>query len=313
MNYYNEIKNKIIDDEVYSKIKDYSKERHKVITYFEIGKLLTEAGGKYGDNIIEEYSKKLVIEVGKKYNRSTLFRMKQFYNVFSNEKVAPLVQQLSWSHCLILLPIKNINEINYYINQVSKRNLSKRQLEEIVKNNEYERLPVATRNKLIYKDRVEVKDLVPNPILIKNKNNIEIITEKALHHLILEDIESFMKELGNSYSFIGSEYKIKIGNTYNYIDLLLYNIEFNCYVVVELKVTELKKEFNCYVVVELKVTELKKEHIGQIEFYMNYIDKNLRKVTQDKTIGIIICKKDNKFIMEYCSDSRILAKEYQLI
>ena len=279
MNYYNEIKNKIIDDEVYSKIKDYSKERHKVITYFEIGKLLTEAGGKYGDNIIEEYSKKLVIEVGKKYNRSTLFRMKQFYNVFSNEKVAPLVQQLSWSHCLILLPIKNINEINYYINQVSKRNLSKRQLEEIVKNNEYERLPVATRNKLIYKDRVEAKDLVPNPILIKNKNNIEIITEKALHHLILEDIESFMKELGNSYSFIGSEYKIKIGNTYNYIDLLLYNIEFNC-----------------YVVVELKVTELKKEHIGQIEFYMNYIDKNLRKVTQDKTIGIIICKKDNKFI-----------------
>ena len=138
MNYYNEIKNKIIDNEIYSKIKDYSKERHKVITYFEIGKLLTEAGGKYGDNIIEEYSKKLVIEVGKKYNRSTLFRMKQFYNVFSNEKVAPLVQQLSWSHCLILLPIKNINEINYYINQVSKRNLSKRQLEEIVKNNEYE-------------------------------------------------------------------------------------------------------------------------------------------------------------------------------
>lgn len=260
MNYYNEIKNKIIDNEVYSKIKDYSKERHKVITYFEIGKLLTEAGGKYGDNIIEEYSKKLVIEVGKKYNRSTLFRMKQFYNVFSNEKVAPLVQQLSWSHCLILLPIKNINEINYYINQVSKRNLSKRQLEEIVKNNEYERLPVATRNKLIYKDRVEVKDLVPNPILIKNKNNIEIITEKALHHLILEDIESFMKELGNSFSFIGSEYKIKIGNNFNYMDLLLFNIEYNC-----------------YVVVELKITELKKEHIGQIQIYMNYIDENLRK------------------------------------
>ena len=296
MNYYNEIKNKIIDNEVYSKIKDYSKERHKVITYLEIGKLLTEAGGKYGDNIIEEYSKKLVIEVGKKYNRSTLFRMKQFYNVFSNEKVAPLVQQLSWSHCLILLPIKNINEINYYINQVSKRNLSKRQLEEIVKNNEYERLPVATRNKLIYKDRVEVKDLVPNPILIKNKNNIEIITEKALHHLILEDIELFMKELGNSFSFIGSEYKIKIGNNFNYMDLLLFNIEYNC-----------------YVVVELKITELKKEHIGQIQIYMNYIDENLRKINQDKTIGIIICKQDNKYVIKYCSDDRIIAREYELV
>ena len=296
MNYYNEIKNKIIDNEVYSKIKDYSKERHKVITYFEIGKLLTEAGGKYGDNIIEEYSKKLVIEVGKKYNRSTLFRMKQFYNVFSNEKVAPLVQQLSWSHCLILLPIKNINEINYYINQVSKRNLSKRQLEEIVKNNEYERLPVATRNKLIYKDRVEVKDLVPNPILIKNKNNIEIITEKALHHLILEDIELFMKEIGNSFSFIGSEYKIKIGNNFNYMDLLLFNIEYNC-----------------YVVVELKITELKKDHIGQIQVYMNYIDENLRKMNQDKTIGIIICKQDNKYVIKYCSDDRIIAREYELV
>ena len=178
MNYYNEIKEKLIDDEVYSKIKDYSKERHKVITYFEIGRLLNEAGGKYGDNIIDEYSKKLVLEVGKKYNRSTLFRMKQFYNVFSNEKVAPLVQQLSWSHCLILLPIKNIDKINYYINQVSNRNLSKRQLKEIIKSNEYERLPLETKTKLVTNKEIEVKDLVPNPILIRNKNNIEIVSEK---------------------------------------------------------------------------------------------------------------------------------------
>ena len=75
MNYYNEIKNKLIDNEIYEKVKDYSKERNKVKTYFEIGKLLNEAGGKYGDKIIEEYSKKLMIEVGKKYNKSTLFRI----------------------------------------------------------------------------------------------------------------------------------------------------------------------------------------------------------------------------------------------
>ena len=105
-----------------------------------------------------------------------------------------------------------------------------------------------------------------------------------------------MKELGNLYSFIGSEYKIKIGNKYNYIDLLFYNIEYNC-----------------YVVIELKVTELKKEHIGQIEVYMNYIDKNIKKVNQDKTIGIILCKKDNKLLMEYCSDSRIISREYLII
>ena len=223
--YYNEIKNKLIDNEIYSKIKDYSKERNRIITYYEIGRLLTEAGKHYGDKIIEEYSKKLVIEVGKKYNRSTLFRMKQLYNIFSDTKVAPMVRQLSWSHCLLLLPLKDIEKIYYYTLQVINKRLTKRQLEEIIKLKEYERLPYTTKNKLITKDTIEVKDLVPNPIIIKNENNIEIITEKILKKLILEDIESFMKELGNSFSFIGSEYKIKIGNSYNYIDLLLFNIK----------------------------------------------------------------------------------------
>ena len=108
-------------------------------------------------------------------------------------------------------------------------------------------------------------------------------------------MSGFLKGLGNGFSFIDNEYKIKIGNNYNYIDLLLYNITYNC-----------------YIVIELKVTELKKEHIGQIETYMNYIDKNLKTINQDKTIGIIITKKDNKFIMEYCSDKRILNATYEL-
>ena len=295
MNYYNEIKNRLIDNEIYSRVKDYSKERHKVIAYFEIGKLLNEAGGKYGDNIIDEYSKKLVVDVGKQYNRRTLFRMKQFYNIFNNSKVSTLWTQLTWSHLRLLFNLE-IDSMNYYIKVIIDKRLSVRELEFKIKSNEYERLPTETRNKLISKDSVELKDLVPNPILIKNKNNIEIITEKALHHLILEDIESFMKELGNSFSFIGSEYKIKIGNNFNYMDLLLFNIEYNC-----------------YVVVELKITELKKEHIGQIQIYMNYIDENLRKINQDKTIGIIICKQDNKYVIKYCSDDRIIAREYELV
>jgi hypothetical protein len=110
MNYYYEIKNKLIDNEIYSKVKDYSKEKNKVITYFEIGQILNEAGGKYGDKIIEEYSNKLMMEVGKKYNRRTLFRMKQFYNVFSNEKVSTLLTLSTWSHYLLLIPIKNYNK-----------------------------------------------------------------------------------------------------------------------------------------------------------------------------------------------------------
>lgn len=134
INYYEKIKEKLIDNEIYSRVKDYSKERYKVNTYFEIGKLLNEAGGKYGDNIIEIYSQKLIKEVGKKYNKRTLFRMKQFYNVFKNEKVAPVGTQLTWSHYRALLPIKDYDKMNYYINQIQKRNLSKRKLEEIIKN-----------------------------------------------------------------------------------------------------------------------------------------------------------------------------------
>lgn len=296
MNYYKEIKNKLINNEIYFKVKDYSKERHRVITYFEIGRLLSEAGSKYGDNIIDEYSKKLEIEVGRKYNKRTLFRMKQFYNTFSNEKVSPLGTQLTWSHCRALLSIKNYDKINYYIKLTINNNLSKRELEEKIKHNEYERLSEDTKNKLIKEENTNVEDLVKNPIIIKNKNNYEIITEKILQKLILENIPLFLEELGTGFTFIKNEFKIKIGEHYNYIDLLLFNIEFNC-----------------FVVIELKTTELKKEHIGQIEIYMNYIDKNLKKENHNKTTGIIICKKNNKYIIEYCSDKRIISKEYLII
>ena len=295
MNYYNEIKNKIIDNEVYKSVKDYSKERNTVITYFEIGRLLAIAGGKYGDNVIDEYSKKLTKEVGKKYNRRTLFRMKQFYNVFSNEKVSTMWTQLTWSHLRLLFNLE-IDSINYYIQVIISKKLSVRELEFKIKSNEYERLPIETKNKMKNEDRLEIEDLVPNPILIKNKNNIEVVTERILHNLILENIESFMKELGNAFSFIGSEYKIKIGDSYHKIDLLLFNIKYNS-----------------YVVVELKVTEFKAEYISQVQKYMNYIDKNVKEVSNNSSIGILICKKENRFVIEYCSLDSIVVREYEFI
>ncbi len=296
INYYDEIKNKLIDNEIYNRVKDYSKERNKVITYFEVGKLLDEAGKNYGENIIKEYSLKLINEVGKKFNERTLRRIRQYYRVFCNKKWSPMATKLSWSHYTELLSIKDERKLNYYINISIKNNLSKRQLREKIKTNEYERLDEKTKSKLINNEEYYVTDFVKNPILIKNNFNYKEISEKVLKKLILENIESFMNELGNSFCFVGSEYKIKIGDRYNYIYLLLFNIEYNC-----------------YVVIELKVTELKKEHIGQIQVYMNYIDNNLKKIEQDKTIGIIICKKENNYIIEYCSDDRIIAREYALV
>ena len=296
MNYYNEIKNEIINNEITKIVKDNSKNRSDLNTYYNVGKLFFEAGKHYGEGIIKKYSKKLKVDVGKQYTERTLRRFKQFYNLYVEAKWSTLSTKLSWSHYVELLKFEDINEINYYIKLVEEQNLSIRELRTKIKNNEYERLDENTKLKLANKEDTEIVDLVKNPIIINNKSNYEIISEKLLQQLILEDIPLFLEELGNGFAFIKNEYKIKIGNEYNYIDLLLYNIKFNC-----------------YVVIELKITPLKKEHIGQIKIYMNYIDNNLKSINQDKTIGIILCKKNNKFIMEYCSDKRILSKEYVLI
>ncbi len=294
MDYYDEIKEQLLNNEINRRVKDYSKNVGDLNTYYSVGKMLNEAGNKYGDGIIKEYSLKLMAEIGKGYSTRSLKYMRRFYLVI--ESGVELHQQLTWSHYIEILKLDDINEINYYLNTSEKNNLSFRALRIKIKSQEYQRLDENTKHKLIAREETSVIDFVKNPILIKNSNNYNEISEKILKKLILEDIESFMKELGSSFSFIGSEYKIKLGANNNYIDLLLYNIEFNC-----------------YVVVELKVTPLMKSHIGQIQVYMNYIDNNLRKINQNRTIGIIICKKDNKFIIEYCSDKRIISREYIVV
>ena len=294
MNYYNEIKNELVNNEINRKVKNYSINKSDLDAYYNVGRMLSEAGNHYGEGIIKEYSKRLTYELGKGYSKRNLWLMLKFYEL--NEKVQTLSAQLSWSHYCELLSFENTDKINYYIELVKNNNLSVRQLRERIKSNEYERLPESTKNKSVEQKESDIVDFIKNPILIRNKNNIEIINEKALHSLILEDIESFMQELGNSYSFIGSEFKIKIGDRNHYIDLLLFNIKFNC-----------------YVVIELKVTEFKVEYISQVQKYMNYIDKNIKEISNNNTMGILICKRENKFVIEYCSDNRIALREYELV
>ena len=296
MNYYNEIKKNLIKCEIYEKSKDIAKNKNRVITYFENGKLLYEAGSVYGKNIIKQFSEKLMLEVGKKYNERTLYRMRKFYEVFKNEKLTPLVSKLNWSHYIQLLSLKNENEIIYYINATINNNLNKRELQEKINNHEYDRLNSETKIKLIESEDLMVNDLVPNPIMIKSDLLKEEISEYALKQTILNNIDDFLRQLGVGFTYVGNEYKIKLDNRYNYIDLLLYNIKYKC-----------------YVVVELKVTELKKEHTGQIMTYMNYIDKNMKTIEENDTVGIIICKEDNEYVIKYCSDDRIIARTYKLV
>lgn len=296
MNYYEEIRTELMNNEVYKRIKDCSKNRSDLSTYYKVGKLLNDAGKNYGEEIIRKYSDRLLADVGKIYTRRTLFRIRQFYIMFSNKKVSTLSTLLSWSHYVELLSLNDINEINYYIKISEEQNLSVRNLRDKIKSKEYERLDEKTKNKIINKLEYDAVDFVKNPILIKNSYDYENISEKILQKLILENISSFLRELGAGFSYIDNEYKIKVGDTYNYIDLLLYNIKFKC-----------------YVVIELKVTKLKKEHTGQIQTYMNYIDRNVKEVNDNKTVGIIICKKNNEYVIDYCSDNRVIAREYELV
>ena len=295
-NYYDEIKNELINNEVYKKVKDYSKNRNELSTYYNVGKLLSEAGKHYGNGIIKDYSIRLTRELGRGYSKRNLWLMLKFFEV--KEKVQTVSAELSWSHYVELLSFNDINEINYYINTTEKYNLSVRELRERIKNKEYQRLDNNTKLKLINKEEISIGDTIKNPIIIKNNLKIdkENISEEILQRLILENIPSFLDELGEGYSFIRNEYKIKINNTYNYIDLLLFNIKYNC-----------------YVVVELKVTEVKKEHIGQVEVYMNYIDKHVKGINNNKTIGIIVARRDNHYYIEYSSDKRIYTRDYEIV
>ncbi len=301
MNYYNEIKDILINNEITKRAKDYSRNKSDLESYFKVGKMIVEAQGgeeraKYGDGLIRKFSKRLTKELNKGYSYRSLNLMRKFY-LF--QKVQPVAAQLSWSHYIELLSIKDINEINYYIDISLNQNLSRNKLREKIKSKEYQRLDNKTKNKLINNEELNVYDNIKNPIYVNTYNsniNKEDIQEKALKAFILRDIENFLEQLGHGFYFRKSEYKIIIGNQPNYIDLLLFN-----------------SVYNCHVVVELKVTESKKDHLGQIQVYMNYIDKHIKNNNQNKTIGIIVCKKDNKYLIEYSSDERIRITTYELV
>ena len=294
------IKNELVQSVIDKKINNYFTNRNELTHYYNVGKMIVEAQGgesraKYGDSLIKKISNKLTNDLGKGFDFTTIKRMRQFYLIM--KKGAPLAHQLSWSHYMELLPIKDINEISYYINISINQKLSRNKLREKIKNKEYQRVPIKTRSKLINKEENKIDDFIKNPIIINTYgNNTKNISERILKEYILHDIDNFLKELGNGFCYIENEYKIKIGNSYNYIDILLFN-----YI------------YNAFIVVELKVNKFDKNNLGQIQVYMNYIDRHIKGISQDKTIGIIVCRKDNKYLIEHSSDDRIRVTTYELI
>ena len=301
MNYYNEIKNILVDNAIGRKVREYKSNQKDLESYYNVGKLLVEAQGgeeraKYGNGLIKEYSKRLTSELGKGYSIQNLKNMRRFYLVV--EKRQSLIVQfkslnISWTFIIKLLKLNDINELLYYINCINKMNLTTRELDSKLKSKEYERLDSKIREKLVKQEEVSVKDKIPDPIVLEGLEYKEKLTEKVVHKWIDENPASFCKSLGEGYTYCGSQYKIKIGANYNYIDVLLFNV----------------MDMN-YVVVEIKVTEIKKEHIGQIQTYMNYIDINLKKEFHNKTTGILLVRENNEWLIKYINGDDVTIRNF---
>ena len=300
MNYYNEIKNILIDNAIGRKVREYKSNQKDLESYYNVGKLLVEAQGgeeraKYGNGLIKEYSKRLTIELGKGYSTRNLKYMRNFYLLAKGQPLAAQFKNINmtWSNVCEILNLSNIEEMKYYLNLSNKLCLTKLELRTKIKSKEYERLDSKIKEKLMKQEEVSAKDKIPDPIVLEGLEYREKLTEKVVQKWIDENPASFCEALGEGYSYIKSQYKIKIGSNYNYIDVLLFNT-------IDLS----------YVVVEIKVTELKKEHIGQIETYMNYVDANLKKDFHNKTTGILLVRENNKWLIKYINNDGIIVRDY---
>ena len=200
---------------------------------------------------------------------------------------------ITWSNVCEIMRITNIEEIKYYLNLSHNLRLTKRQLRQRIKLDEYNRLPVEVKEKLKSNEVASTSEKVPSPVVLQGLKVDGKLTEKIVQLWIDENPIKFCNALGEGFTYCGSQYKIKIGNIYNYIDVLLFN-----YI------------SNSFVVVEIKVTELKKEHIGQIETYMNYVDTNLKKDFHNKTTGILLVRENNKWLIKYINNDGIKVRKY---
>ena len=295
MTYLENIKELIEKDIVFNRKIRLHEENNKLNTYFEIGRLIVEAQGgekraKYGNGLIKEWSKELTLNYGRGFDESNLKRMRQLYLTFQKGGAVP--HQLTWTNLSIILPIKEESKRNYYINLCIKQNLSSRQLKTKIKNKEYERLEYKEDIELIRDSNdLTIKEMIKNPILIKTDSKVDKLSEKALKEFILDKIEEFLLEIGVGFTYVGSE--IKLGN--HRCDLLFFNTELTC-----------------YIVIELKIRKLMPQDIGQIKHYMNYIDNNMKKEYMNESIGIIMCKEDDEIVVKYVTDDRILMTTYEL-
>ena len=300
MNYYDEVNSYVKKVEIGKAIRETNANRELVECYWNVGRLIVEAQGgkekaKYGNELIRNWSKKLSNVYGKGYSYENLFKFRKFYLTFPI--VDTLCPQLTWSIIRTLLPIVDINKRNYYINLCIENKLSVRELKREIKSNSYERLEhKPDKIDIVVPTNVSaITNYFKNPILLKLKDK-EIKTESDLEKLIYSQLSYVFLQLGSGFAWIGNQYKVSDGNKNYFIDMLLYN-----YI------------YNCFVVVEIKCRKLKKEDKGQVEFYMNLVDNYVKEASNNPTIGIIITKDQDKFVANFVRSEKVVPLTYELV
>lgn len=278
--------------------------RELITMYWDIDKYISgkmENGG-WGKSVVADFAR-YVQEARpdiKGFSASNIWRMRQFYETYrQNEKLAPLVREISWTQNLLIMSRAKTEEARaFYIALCRKNNYSKRELERQMDSMLFERSMVSEERNKLFLSRSRGLAALRDSYVLEFLDLPEIHQEKQLRRSIVANIRDFILEFGRDFTFIAEEYRVQVGNRDFYIDLLFYN-----------------RELSCLVAIELKVTDFRPEHLGQLEFYLEELDRDVKKPGENPSVGLILCAGKDDTVVEYAlsrSMSPALIAEYQL-
>ena len=278
--------------------------RELISMYWEIGGYISnkvkEAG--WGKAVVEDFARFIQTERPdlKGFSASNIWRMRQFYDLYcENEKLAPLVREISWTQNLLIMSRAKTDEAReFYILLCQKNNYSKRELERQMDSMLFERTMVSNERNKAFLSRNTGLSALRDSYVLEFLDVPEIHREKELRRSIVANIRDFILEFGRDFTFVGEEYRVQVGNKDFHIDLLFYN-----------------RELSCLVAIELKVTDFKPEHLGQLEFYLEALDRDVRKPGENPSVGLILCAGKDDMVVEYAlsrSLSPAMIADYQL-
>lgn len=284
-----------------------------VYTYYEIGRIIVEEEQKgkgraeYGLQLIKELSEKLSKEFGKGFSSTNIKQMRSFYNIYSKGQTASDEFNLSWSHYLKLMRIDDENERKFYEIEAYKNNWSLRELQRQYDSALYTRLALSREKEqvleLAKKGLVveKPKDAIKDPYILEFIGLPEKSTysEDELEQKLIDKLEYFLLELGTGFTFVARQKRISFDDKHFRIDLVFYN-----------------RILKCFVLVDLKIGELKHQDIGQMQMYVNYYDREIKLVEENRTIGIILCQNKSEAVVQYTlpeNNEQIFASKYQTV